>query len=167
MSVSSLLILLLAAGLFAQDPQNWGRWRFLIGEWVGEGAGQPGKGTGTFSFQIELDSHILVRKNRADYPAVKDRPAYSHQDLMVIYPQFPNYRATYFDNEGHVVDYTTEFIVDGGGVVFTSAVKPGEARFRLTYTTLSPDKVGIRFEIAPPGRPDAFAPYIQATARRK
>jgi hypothetical protein len=166
-SARFLLILLLATSLFAQDPQHWGRWRFLIGEWAGEGAGLPGKGTGAFSFQLELDGRVLVRKNRADYPATKDRPAYSHQDLMVIYPQFPNYRATYFDNEGHVIDYTTEFIIEGGGVVLTSAVKPGEPRYRLTYNELSRDKVGIRFEIAPPEKPDAFAPYIQATALRK
>ena len=167
MIVKCLLLLTVAGGLFAQDPQNWGQWQFLVGDWVGEGTGQPGNGTGAFSFQLELDGRVLVRKNRADYPATKDKPAYSHQDLMVVYPRFPNYRAVYFDNEGHVIDYTTEFIVESGGVVFTSAVKPGEPHFRLTYTKLSPDQVGIRFEIAPPGKPDAFSPYIQATARRK
>jgi hypothetical protein len=73
----------------------------------------------------------------------------------------------YFDNEGHVIDYTTEFIVEGGGVVLTSAPKPGEPRYRLTYSRQKGDKVGIRFETVPPGKPAAFAPYIEATAHRK
>jgi hypothetical protein len=29
-------------------------------------------------------------------------------------------------------------------------------RFRLVYTLLAPDSVDVRFEVAPPGSPDAF-----------
>jgi len=86
---------------------------------------------------------------------------------MVIDPQFPNYRAVNFDNAGHKADYTTAFIIEGRGVVWISAIKSGGPRFRLTYTRLRADKAGIQFEIAPPGKPDAFALYIQATARGK
>ena len=136
-----------------------------MGDWVGEGGGEPGQGTGSFSFRLELEGRILVRKNRSDYPATQDRPAVSHQDLMVVYPESPNPRAIYFDNEGHVIQYAAEF--RGGGVVFTSEAQTSAPRFRLTYTKLAADKVGIRFEMAPPGKPDAFVPYVEAVAHRK
>jgi len=160
------ILLATAACLFAQSPSNWDRWQFLIGDWVGEGGGEPGQGGGAFSFHPDLEGRVLVRKNRADYPATKDRPAYHHEDLMVIYPEGSTARAVYFDNEGHVIHYATEFPGEGT-VVFVSDARSAEPRFRLTYTKLGPDKAGIRFEIAPPGKPAAFARYIEATAHRK
>ena len=163
----ALLLLIAALSLFAQSGPNWDRWQFLIGDWAGEGSGQPGQGTGAFSFRPDLDARVLVRKNRADYPATKDKPAYSHQDLMVVYPEGPAASAVYFDNEGHVIHYGIEFGRAGGTVIFTSAAEAAAPRFRLTYNKLGTDKVGIRFEIAPPGKPDAFAPYIEAAAHRK
>ena len=82
-----LILLVSAASLCPASPPNWDRWQFLIGDWIGEGSGQPGQGTGGFSLQPDLEGRVLVRKNRADYPAAKDRPAFSHQDLMVVYPE--------------------------------------------------------------------------------
>ena len=167
MSVRAFLILMVAAGLaYAEAPPNWDRWQFLIGEWTGEGGGEPGQGAGGFSFKPDLDGRVLIRKNHSDYPAAKDKPAYHHEDLMIVYPDGPTGHAIYFDNEGHVIHYGIEFSGDGA-IILTSAAQASAPRFRLTYTKLSADKVGIRFEIAPPGKPDAFAPYIQATARRK
>src|ERR1700730_12988350 len=86
-----LLLLLVTPILFAQpSPQLDNRWApltFLIGEWTGEGGGGPGQGSVSFSFLPDQDGKILVRKNRADYPASKDRPAFSHTDLMVVYKE--------------------------------------------------------------------------------
>src|SRR6266849_9830409 len=49
--VRSLPILFLTVvSLFGESPPNWDRWQFLMGEWVGEGGGEPGQGTGSFSF---------------------------------------------------------------------------------------------------------------------
>src|SRR5689334_18745322 len=70
---SSLILLAMAACLFAQSPPNWDRWQFLIGDWVGEGGGEPGQGAGAFSFRLDLEGRVLVRKNRSDYPEAKDR----------------------------------------------------------------------------------------------
>jgi hypothetical protein len=36
----------------------------------------------------------------------------------------------------------------------------------LTYTRLADDGLDIRFEIAPPGTPENFAPYLSGRARR-
>jgi hypothetical protein len=157
------LLLLAAAPLCAQNKPNWDSWQFLIGDWVGEGSGEPGSGTGGFKFELQLDQRILVRHNHAEYPATKDKPAFSHQDLMVIHPEGSGWRAVYFDNEGHVIHYSVEVRADGG-VTLTSAEPVSEPRFQLTYTRLAANKVGIEFAIAPPGKP--FTPYIHAAARR-
>jgi len=46
--VSALAILSLSAGSAATLPADnaWEPYRFLVGEWTGEGDGEPGKGSG-------------------------------------------------------------------------------------------------------------------------
>src|SRR5579864_3522443 len=89
----------------AADP--WASYRFLMGEWVGEGDGQPGQGKGRFSFAPDLQGKILVRKNRSDYPASAGRPAFSHEDIRIVYREDggKEQKAIYFDSEGHVIHY--------------------------------------------------------------
>jgi hypothetical protein len=160
------LLLLACSAIFAQTaPKPDDRWSplsFLVGEWTGEGGGGPGQGSGGFSFLPDQNGTILIRKNRADYPAAKDRPAFSHTDLMIVYrePGETKLRAIYFDVEDHVIHYTVEPSADGNSVQFVSD------NYRLTYRKTSPDRLAIKFEIAPPGKPGAFTTYIDATAHR-
>ncbi len=144
------------------DP--WAPLRFLLGEWEGEGSGSPGEGSGSFSLRLELGGRALLRRNRADYPATKERPASHHEDLMAIFPEGGVLRALYLDNEGHVIHY--EVTGGPGKAVFLSEAGPGP-RFRLTYEGEGPDALRLRFEIAPPGKPEAFAPYLAARVRRR
>jgi hypothetical protein len=164
-------IFLLIASARAQQSQelNWEPYRFLLGEWIGEGSGTPGEATGGFSFSFDLEKKILVRKNYANYPATKDKPAYSHTDLMVIYQDAANNatRAIYFDSEGHVINYAVAFSNDNTRLVFTSEPSASAPRFRFTYNTPSDGRLTFEFEIAPPGKPDAFSKYVQGSARRK
>jgi hypothetical protein len=161
-----LLLLLATPVLFAQpSPQLDHRWAplaFLIGEWTGEGGGGPGQGSGGFSFLPDQDGKILIRKNRADYPASKDRPAFSHKDLMIVYnePGEAKLSAIYFDTEDHVIHYTVEPSGDAISVRFVSD------NFRLTYRKTGSDSLALKFEIAPSGKPGAFTTYIDATAHR-
>lgn len=142
-------------------------WRFLMGEWVGEGGGQPGQGSGWFSFLPDLQQKVLVRRNHSEFPAQGGRPAAVHDDLMVVWREGADAtRAIYFDNEGHVIRYTVELAADARSAVFVS--EPGAGpRFRLTYRETEPGRVSLKFEIAPPDKPDAFSLYIESTARRK
>jgi hypothetical protein len=169
--VVALAVVLLAMGGARADSTDepWSAFRFVIGEWVGEGDGAPGKGSGGFTITPELGGKVLVRKNRADYPAANGKPASHHEDLMVIHPSKDGHgaRATYWDNEGHVIVYTVT-PSDGGKVLtFLSDVAAGEPRFRFTYVKGEKDTVGIKFEIAPPGKPEAFRTYIEAKVKRK
>lgn len=162
--------LLLPACLFGQDSESSGRWRawqFLLGEWVGEGSGGPGQGSGGFTIYPDLQNTILLRKNFANYPATKDRPAYSHEDLMVIYYEKDIPQAIYFDNEMHVIHYRTEFSRDSNAVTFLSDLVASAPRYRLIYTKAGPETIRLTFDIAPADRPDAFSRYIDATARKK
>lgn len=164
------LIFLPATFIFAQTSvsgRDWNAWKFLLGEWIGEGGGGPGLGSGSFSFSSDLQNTVIIRKNHAEYPASTDKPAYSHDDLMVIYhEQGTPAQAIYFDNEGHVIHYAAEFSIDSTSVTFLSDVIPSQPRFRLTYTKGKNGVLKISFDIAPPGKPQEFSPYIQATAHR-
>ncbi len=149
------------------DP--WAGWRYLLGPWVGEGGGeQTGQGGGTFSFALDLQNKIMVRKAHSEYPATADNPATVHDDLMVLYREGPGlFRANYYDNEGHVINYAAEFSPDTTDLIFTSDDVKGNARFRLTYHKVADDTVNILFEIAPPGKPDQFTVYLQGRAHRQ
>ncbi|MGO9231334.1 MAG: hypothetical protein ACLQKA_19260 [Bryobacteraceae bacterium] len=108
-----LAALFLPAVLTAGD---WGPVQFLVGRWTGEGGGEPGAGSGAFTLAPDLQGKILVRKSFAAYPAAADRPAFRHDDLIVVYRDGPSaeLRAMYWDNEGHVIAYTVKPASDGG-----------------------------------------------------
>ncbi len=148
------------------DDDPWKPYEFLIGQWTGDGGGEPGKGSGEFSFAWDLQKKVLVRKNRADFPAAAGRPASSHEDLMVIYrgeDGGPG-KAIYFDSEGHVINYAASTSDDKRTLTFLSEAGAAVPRFRLTYTKEKEDTVRIKFEIAPPGKPDAFKTYLEGSA---
>lgn len=160
MRAALLVLPFTICSLSAQTPRVSERWTmlaFLIGEWTGEGGtaqdSGPGQGSGGFSFLPDQNGTVLVRKNRADYPAAKDRPAYSHTDLMIVYHEDAKLRAIYFDS------YDVEASADGESVRFLSE------GYRLTYRKTGNDTVAIKFEVA--GAQGGFTTYIEASARRK
>lgn len=149
----------------SQTKDRWAAWEPFLGTWQGTGTGQPGQGAGEFTFEPEVQGSVLVRHNYADYPATKDKPAYRHDDLMVIYADNDKTRADYWDNEGHVIHYVVEL---SGKLVFVSDPAQPGPRFRLSYWKAgSDDTLKIVFEIAPPNDPGAFKTYIEASAKRK
>jgi len=152
----------------ADHAPGWETLQYLVGDWTGEGGGGPGQGSGSFSFKPDLQGKILVRKNHSEYPATKDRDAFVHDDLMIVYRDAPEAgpRAIYFDNEGHTIPYEVQAASDGSAVIFVSGAVPSAPRYRLTYTRVDQERLKIKFEIAPPGKPELFASYIEAGARR-
>jgi hypothetical protein len=136
---------------------------FLLGNWVGEGSGQPGRASGEFSFRHDLDGRILFRTNFAEYPATADRPAFRHDDFMITYSEGGALRAIYFDSEGHVIRY--DVATSANSAVFLS--EPPGPHYRLSYTAKNPNQLFIKFEIAPPDKPDEFSSYIEASAHRR
>jgi hypothetical protein len=165
--MAGIVFISAATGVAFADDDVWEPYQYLVGDWVGEGGGRPGQGTGRFSFRWDLQKHVLVRRNIAEFPAAQGRPAVVHEDLMVIHPAEKGaMKAVYFDNEGHVIHYTVEPAKDRGTLVFVSDPSPSTPRFRLSYAKGQGDEVLIKFEMTPPGKPDGFRTYLEGKARR-
>ena len=152
----------------APSPDLWGQYKFLVGKWTADASGEPGAGKGTFSFTIELQGRILVRRGRTDFPATPQRAAFSHEDLLIVYaePGASNRRAIYFDNEGHVIQYRTTFDAQEKVLTFLSESSPEAPRQRLTYVQNSDGTLKVAFALAPPGKPEAFTTHVEGVAHR-
>ncbi len=142
----------------------------LYGTWVGEGTeGGLGAaaGRGEFEFRPELDERVVVRTNRAEYPESGGRPASTHRDLMIVFRGASGApRATYWDTEGHVIDYEVRPLPAPDVVEFrTDPRAPGTA-YRLTYRADGPDRLTGRFEVRS-GPTEPFRSYLVWSARRK
>jgi hypothetical protein len=162
-----LLILMACLAAMAQPAAKFGaHWRFLSGEWTGEAT--AGGGSGSCSFRFELGDHVLVRTNHAELPAGGSRPAGIHDDLMVIYPgaSEAQAQATYWDNEGHVIEYSASWSADGNTLTFMSKPGPGP-QFRLIYKKVDSDTLTVSFDMAPPGQAGAFKVYTSGRMRRQ
>lgn len=168
----SMCMFLLCVSLPAQtakSPDPWGRLSFLIGGWEGVGSGGVvGEGMGGATFTYDLDKNIIVRKNWAKYPArPEEKTGISHEDLMIIYPSpgDPPFRAIYFDNEGHVINYLVSFPGKTGAANFETDPGQKGPRFRLEYE-VNPDKsVRVDFLMAPPG--GDFKLYAHGLLKKK
>jgi hypothetical protein len=143
---------------------DWTPWRPLMGDWVARGGGAPGEGDGTFSFTLELEDQVLIRRARTDYTPTAQRPASVYLDMLVVYADGGGFSAIAFDSEGHVIRYRTE--ISERRVVLVSEPVSGAPRFRLTYELRGSQALDVRFEIAPPGS-ETFALYVSGTAERK
>lgn len=165
------IIIFMPICAFAQGPNasdKWESFKFLEGDWIGEGSGQPGQGEGGSSFTFDLNSNILIRKSYNNIPPSEDRPAVNHEDLMIIFqdPQKTT-RATYWDNEGHVINYSAEFSSDNKTLMFLSEIYPNAPRFKLSYEKVATDTLNVSFEFAPPGSPEEFSLYTSGIIYRK
>jgi hypothetical protein len=168
MKIKLLLIILFIGFLstcFAQKDSTWNKFNWLIGEWFGVGSGQPGEGSGTFSFNLDLDKNILVRKSHSEYPATAKKPKIIHDDLMIVYPASngSSFKANYFDNESHVINYIITFTHNS--IILLSDKTTDAPVFRLTYTLLEKNIVGTKFEMSKDGQ--VFTTYIEGKSKKK
>jgi len=166
---SIALISLIAAGSIGAQPApqpspDWKAWSPLFGTWTSDPS--PDGSTGSFTLTPELQGRILVRRNRAEYPETKNRPAFRHEDLMSIWQEAGVVHAKYWDNEGHVISYLATADTASKTYVFVSDAATSRPRFRLTYRLATADAMSLAFEIAPPDTPDQFKPYLSATLHR-
>lgn len=157
-----LLMLGLSALVRGAAPEPLAPLSFLLGQW--ESIGDQAGATGRFTFAPSVQDRVIVRTNYSNTPAKDATPASRHDDVMVIYVEAGSVKADYFDSEGHVIRYVAH--TRAGEVVFVSEAKTSEPRYRLTYSQEAGERIQGTFEVAPPGKPDGFAPYLSWTARR-
>ena len=162
--IAAALSMTIAAGhgLSAERPALLAPFEFLLGEW--EAAGDQADASGGFTFAGAVQDRVIVRTNYSNTPAADGKPASRHDDVMTIYVDGTVVKADYLDNEGHVIRYTAQ--ARDGEVRFVSDAKVSAPQYRLTYAKGPASTVTGKFEIAPPGKPDAFANYLSWTARK-
>lgn len=158
------LFFVLTISCLGQQNATWEKWSWLMGEWKGEGSGQPGKGGGTFSFAFNLDKKIIERKSHSEYPATENKPLIIHDDLMIVYLDFTENptKAIYFDNEGHSINYKISYA--DKSIVMISDKIPNVPVFRLTYTLLDNSTVNTKFEMSQDG--EKFMTYIEGKSKK-
>ena len=135
--------MLFTGGLLAQD---WKPLDFVLGKWVGAAGDKDtplGAGQGGFSFELDLDQKIIVRRNHAEYDK-----GVKHDDLMVIYVE-GSPRAIYFDSEGHTIRYNVAYPAKDRVVFESDGTQPGP-KYRLSYWMEGKAMKG-KFEVAPQG----------------
>ncbi len=133
----------------------WDKFQFLIGSWSSPVSGQPGEGvSGSTTFSYDLDQNIIIRKSRAEFaPAPGEKKGLVHEDLLVIYPlpDEAQFRAIYFDNEGHTINYKVSSPARQPAVIFESEGDEHSPRARLVYEASEGGALTIEFFVAPPG----------------
>jgi hypothetical protein len=162
----ALAVVLSCVPATAETPRALGPLEFLLGKWEAAGGGTPGEGTGSATFSLSLQDRVMLRSSFAEYPATDRTPATRHDDLMIIHADgAAGLRADYYDSEGHVIRYSVT-VPAAGDVRFVSDVVANAPRFQLTYRLASDGLLKGEFSIAPPGKPEEFAPYLTWESRR-
>ena len=169
-SGASLCVLVMAQGTPTQqqsaDP--WSTLRFLLGTWEArtQGGSAGAAAAGTYTFQLELKSHVLARhssgagcKGPADFDC-------EHGDLLYLYQDAAGQplKAIYFDNEGHVIHYDVTTPAPNTAVLVSPA-SPNGPQFRLIYELKGPAMVG-KFQLRIPGKSE-FRSYLEWAGEKK
>lgn len=129
--------------------------RGLVGTWAG--ADPDRRSSGQFTFAPELGGKILVRRGYNVSAAGR------HEDLLIVFPGAAGLRASYFDNEGHTLQYAVS--ASPAGIEMLSDDAPGQPRFKLRYDARGPGELAVEFAIAAPGSTE-FRRYTGALVQR-
>jgi hypothetical protein len=171
------LALLGASGLGAQTgaqtvvPASGKPWKalgFLEGTWEAKTQGGAAGATaaGTYTFVMELGSHILARhshnagcKGPADFDC-------EHSDLLYVYQDAAGQalKAIYFDNEGHVIHYDVSTPTPTSAVFVSDPSQPGP-QFRLIYE-LKDAVMSGKFQTLMPGQTE-WKSYLEWSGAKK
>ncbi len=174
--VPSFLLFLLvlpqvSLGQTAKQADVWQPFAFMIGEWKGQGGGEPGMGNYERSYRFIYNKNFIEARNKSVYPPSKENPKGEvHEDLGYI--SYDKARKTYvlrqFHIEGFFNQYRLESMApDGSKFVFVSeAIENIGAgwRARETYEKTSADEFTETFDLAPPGQD--FSVYSKVVLKR-
>jgi hypothetical protein len=139
---------------------RWKEFRFLIGNWSGDGVGPAGQGIGDLSVETDLNETILKMTNVQNFTG-KDRKT-TYRGTMIV---SAGSKALFLDNEGHVLHYTITF--GPKTITFLSQPEPNSPRFRFSYLDLGGNHMKCSFDIAPPPNLDKYTIHVSGTATKK
>jgi hypothetical protein len=163
-----VLALLITPGIISsQMTKRDSLWLLLkpfVGEWEGEGGGQPGKGKYERSYQFILNKRFIEIRNKSTYEPTTQHPKGEvHEDIG--YFSYDNSRKTFMLRQFHVESFVIQYKIDSISpdkktIVFISeSIEniPTGYRAKETYRLISDNEIEETFEIAEPNKD--FAVY--------
>ena len=168
-------LMLIPSILFSQMTKRDSLWLLLkpfVGEWKGEGGGEPGKGKYERSYQFILNKRFIEIKNKSTYEPTTQHPSGEvHEDIG--YFSYDNGRKTLMLRQFHVESFIIQYRVDSISsdkktIVFISeSIEniPSGYRAKETYRLVSDNEIEETFEIAEPNKD--FAVYSKVKLVRQ
>ncbi|HEY2782261.1 MAG TPA: hypothetical protein VGI90_15880 [Steroidobacteraceae bacterium] len=156
------------AGAAEGNADPWRSLQFLFGTWEArtQGGTANAAGSGTYTFQLELQNHIVARHSGGE--ACKGPADFNceHGDLLYVYSDAPGqpYKAIYFDNEGHVIHYDVSTPSPFRAIFLSDQSRAGP-QFRLSYE-LNGSTMSGKFQIRMPGQAE-FKSYLEWSGSRR
>ncbi len=152
------------------DP--WAPVRFLVGEWQGTAAGEPGQGTVVRRYDFILKDRFLHERNTSTYPPQernKTGEVHAHWSFLSVDRKRMTILFRQFHQEGFVVTYALNAALSSPAkLVFESEQLenlPPAMKARETYEVTSKDEFVETFEIAEPDKP--FEVYSRNRFKRR
>jgi len=141
----------------------------LLGTWDAKTVNTPDvTASGTYTFQLELKSHVLARHTMSNSAGCKGPADFNceHGDLLDIYADAPGQplRAIYFDNEGHVIHYSVTAPTPTSAEFLSDPAQPGP-QFRLLYE-LKDAVMSGKFQLRMPGQQN-WKSYLEWSGSKK
>lgn len=151
----------------ASAPDAFKALSFLQGTWDAKTGGGAVNSSGSYTFQLELDKHILARHSTTD-PGCKGPVTFdcAHGDLFYVYEEAPGtpLKAIYFDSEGHVLHYDVTTPDAMTAVFVTDPARPGP-QFKLVYALKAGVMTG-KFQTLMPGQTE-WKSYLEWSGGKK
>lgn len=161
--------------IFSQMSKRDSLWLTLkpfVGEWKGEGGGQPGKGKYERSYQFILNKRFIEIRNKSTYEPTTQHPnGEVHEDIG--YFSYDNSRKIFMLRQFHVESFVIQYRIDSISpdkktIVFLSeSIEniPSGYRAKETYRLIGDDEIEETFEISEPNKD--FAIYSKVKLVRQ
>lgn len=163
---------LLTVGQHTRKDSVWLPLKSFIGQWAGEGGGEPGKGLYERTYQFILNKNFIEIKNKSTYAPTDKNPAGEvHEDIG--YFSYDKTSKKFKLRQFHIEGFINEFVLDSISadkktMVFLSAAIeniPKGFRARETYLLKSENEIEEIFELAGPDKD--FKVYSKVKLVRK
>lgn len=171
-----LLLLLisptLVVGQMTKKESTWLPLLPFIGQWTGEGGGEPGKGTYERCYQFILNKNFIEIKNKSTYPPTDKNPKGEvHEDIG--YFSYDKTLKKFKLRQFHIESFVNEFVLDSISpdkktlVFVTVSIENIQKGYmaKETYRLLNENEIEETFEIAEPDK--HFEVYSRVKLFRK
>lgn len=169
------LLLIIPTVLFSQNTKRdsiWLPFKPFVGNWKGEGGGEPGKGKYERSYHFILNKRFIEIRNKSTYgPTTQNPNGEVHEDIG--YFSYDNGRKNFMLRQFHIEGFVNQFKLDSISpdrktiVFITESIEniPAGYKAKETYRLLNDDEIEETFEVAEPGK--EFMPYSKVKLIRQ